>query len=158
MAAIHYYPTRYHPFLRHLDFRLQGPMNGFREQLDRQAEIRRRFPDIAVMRSIPIGAPGRSHAIPSLEWAALFEPVSDLFLTDTLLTVEDVYINSADQRDQPVPGFVGITGKVCDWIVARDLVQTMSGIPVILAGGTRDLGNVRKGIEQVNRPESTAAP
>ena len=36
--------------------------------------------------------------------------------------------------DQPVVGYVGITGEVCDWELARALVEA-SPIPVILAGG-----------------------
>ena len=35
---------------------------------------------------------------------------------------------------QPVAGYVGITGEVCDWELARALVEA-SPIPVILAGG-----------------------
>ena len=38
------------------------------------------------------------------------------------------------QTEQPVSGFVGITGNTCDWDMARRLVQD-SRIPVILAGG-----------------------
>ena len=49
--------------------------------------------------------------------------------------------------DQPVQGFVGITGETCEWSVARDLVRG-SRIPVILAGGIGP-SNVRDGIEQV---------
>ena len=38
------------------------------------------------------------------------------------------------ENEQPVKGFVGITGKTCDWDIAADLVKK-SRIPVILAGG-----------------------
>lgn len=111
--------------------------------LERQKSIRRRFPHIQIMRSIPIGQAGNGANIPSLALAALFEPFSDWFLTDTLLS-------SGAQtcvEDQPVNGFVGITGQTCDWSVARDLVQA-SRIPVILAGGIGP-ANARQGIEQV---------
>ena len=47
-------------------------------------------------------------------------------------------------NDQPVEGFVGITGKTCDWIAARRLVES-SRIPVILAGGLSP-ENVYEGI------------
>ncbi len=93
-----------------------------------QSEVRRRFPGIRIMRSIPIGPPGMTGTVPTLELAARFAPVSDLFLTDTLLP------GSQDGADQPVAGFVGITGRVCDWDMARRLVE-QSPLPVILAGG-----------------------
>lgn len=35
---------------------------------------------------------------------------------------------------QPVIGFIGITGKTCDWDPVAALVQT-TDVPVILAGG-----------------------
>ena len=63
--------------------------------------------------------------MPSLELGRRLEDASDWFLTDTLLV---------EGEAQPVAGHVGITGKVCDWEVARDLVL-QSSIPVILAGG-----------------------
>ncbi|MBU0986084.1 MAG: hypothetical protein KKH68_02430, partial [Proteobacteria bacterium] len=37
-------------------------------------------------------------------------------------------------QEQPVKGFVGITGQTCDWGMAVKLVES-SSIPVILAGG-----------------------
>jgi phosphoribosylanthranilate isomerase len=97
---------------------------------ERQATLRERFPDIELMRSIPIGRNGGSEAVPSLELAALFEPISDWFLTDTLIGSG----TAPSGQDQPVQGYVGITGKTCDWGVACALVQ-QSKIPVILAGG-----------------------
>lgn len=116
---------------------------GISDMLERQRVVRRRFPQVAIMRSIPIGMNGCGQRIPSLRLAALFESCSDWFLTDTVLfnTPEGVV------DDQPVQGFVGITGEICDWSVARDLVRG-SRIPVILAGGIGP-SNVRDGIEQV---------
>jgi len=90
-----------------------------------QAGIRKRFPAVRIMRSIPIAPAGFEKRVPTLELARIFEPVSDLFLTDTLLISSD---------PQPVAGFVGITGKTCDWNTAAQLVQ-QSAIPVVLAGG-----------------------
>lgn len=111
--------------------------------VERQQVIRDRYPEIEIMRSIPIGVQGHAGIVPSLKFAELFESISNWFLTDTLLGD-----NCSSQTDeQPVSGYVGITGKTCDWSVARDLVR-QSAIPVILAGG---LGphNVADGIARV---------
>lgn len=111
--------------------------------LELQRQIRRQFPHVAVMRSIPIGEQGRGDALPSLALAELFEPLSDWFLTDTVL-----FDKGGDGPDeQPVSGFVGITGRICDWGVARELVRR-SAVPVILAGGIGPQ-NVAAGIAQV---------
>lgn len=114
-----------------------------RTLIENQAMIKQRYPQIALMRSIPIAPPGLTRWVPTLELAAMFEPVSDFFLTDTLLV--DQSGHSGDR--QPVEGFVGITGQTCDWELAARLVQT-SGIPVILAGGLAP-HNVFEGIVQV---------
>ena len=90
-----------------------------------QKGVRERFPEVAIMRTIPIAPPGLGTYVPTLELASKLSAASDWFLTDTLLV---------HGEDQPVAGHVGITGRVCDWEVARDLVK-QSGIPVILAGG-----------------------
>jgi phosphoribosylanthranilate isomerase len=63
-------------------------------------------------------------------------------LTDTLLPSTG---NTA--RDQPVQGFVGITGETSDWHTARELV-VHTRIPVILAGGLSP-ENVEAGITTV---------
>jgi phosphoribosylanthranilate isomerase len=98
--------------------------------LNRQHIIRERFPEIRIMRSIPIGQECFSAQVPTLEIAGMFESISDFFLTDTLV------INGSKNPDaaQPVSGFIGITGKVCDWGMAAKLVS-ISRIPVLLAGG-----------------------
>ena len=49
-------------------------------------------------------------------------------MTDTLRGFEE------STGSQPVAGYVGITGDVCDWELARALVEA-SPLPVILAGG-----------------------
>ena len=105
-----------------------------------QESVRTRFPEIAIMRSIPIAPPGKTDMVPTLELAGELEAVSDWFLTDTLL------LEHADTLDdgQPVTGFVGITGDICDWDMARRLVDS-ARIPVILAGGLGP-GNVAAGI------------
>jgi len=93
-----------------------------------QATVKQRFPGIAVIRSIPVPPPGMGGDFPVLELARHFEPLSDFFLTDTLLLE-----NNAVQH-QPENGYVGITGSICDWDIAARLVA-QSAIPVIAAGG-----------------------
>jgi phosphoribosylanthranilate isomerase len=115
------------------------PVGNWQSLRDRQAEVRRRFPDLRVMRSIPVAADERRVRFPSLAAARFFEAQSDLFLTDTLL---------AGVADQPVPGFVGITGRTCHWPTAAALVRA-SRIPVILAGGIGP-ENVAAGIAAVD--------
>jgi phosphoribosylanthranilate isomerase len=94
--------------------------------IDLQFTIRETFPQIKIIRSIPIAPSELGGKVPSLELAKLFEPATDFFLTDTLLV--------SDKNQQPVEGFIGITGKTCDWKTASMLVES-SHIPVILAGG-----------------------
>lgn len=96
--------------------------------IDLQVNIREKFPQIDIIRSIPIAPPGFAERIPSLQLGDFFEPVSDFFLTDTFM----IFDKNIDE--QPVEGFVGITGKTCDWNIASRLVEN-SRIPVILAGG-----------------------
>jgi len=111
--------------------------------IEMQQEVKMRFPDIRIMRSIPIAEAEAADSIPTLELAGWFEPYSDFFLTDTLL------LDGAgdDIGNQPVNGFVGITGKTCNWDTARRLVSS-SRIPVILAGGISP-ANVAEGISRV---------
>lgn len=99
-----------------------------RRLVDLQRDVRSRFPEIAIMRSIPIGLPLDQANIPTMALAEMFFPVSDLLLTDTVLP------SDSGTANQPVDGFVGITGKTCHWETARKLVRK-SKIPVILAGG-----------------------
>ena len=108
-----------------------------------QKAVRRHFPTIKIMRAIPIGRSGTVDSDRVLALAKRFEPLSDFFLTDTVIEPESG--NGADA--QPVSGFVGITGLTCDWSVAARLVE-QSRIPVILAGGIAP-ENVVEGIRQV---------
>lgn len=120
---------------------LKNPgLDSLGAMIDLQKRIRKHFPEMAIMRSIPISNNGAVEKVPSLALARLFEPYSDWFLTDTLLVEQS-------KQDQPVSGHVGITGKTCDWQVARELVEN-SGIPVILAGGIGP-ENVHEGITRV---------
>jgi phosphoribosylanthranilate isomerase len=90
--------------------------------IDIHRETRKRFPEIKIIRSIPIPVEGSGAGFPTLDIALKLEEVSDIFLTDTWLGRE------------PVKGFIGITGRQCDRRLAHDLVRA-SRIPVILAGG-----------------------
>jgi phosphoribosylanthranilate isomerase len=121
----------------------KGNSGACENLLELQERVKTWFPEIKIMRSIPIGPPGVADRVPTLELARMFEPVSDYFLTDTLL------INGSDASadDQPVKGFVGITGQTCDWGIAAKLVES-SRIPVILAGGISP-ENVFDGVLQV---------
>jgi phosphoribosylanthranilate isomerase len=108
-----------------------------------QRRIREAFGEIRIMRSIPVPADGHGRAADILGLAQAFEGVSDFFLTDTLLAPEAD--GTGDQ--EPVKGFVGITGRTCSWEIARRLVAA-SALPVILAGGLSP-ENVADGIRRV---------
>jgi len=96
-----------------------------------QIDLKDRFPQIDIMRSLSIPRPGMLHADEIrkkvLYFADLFAPMSDFFLIDTLL----------DGGQQPVEGYVGITGETCDWDIAAAVISA-SPVPVILAGGLSD--------------------
>jgi phosphoribosylanthranilate isomerase len=94
-------------------------LGGF---LQRQSQMKDKFPEVGIMRSIPIPLNGSDSRFPALTIARKLESVSDIFLTDTWLGKE------------PIDGFIGITGKRCDGTIAKALVL-QSEIPVILAGG-----------------------
>jgi len=108
-----------------------------------QKSIKRRFPEIKIMRSIPICQSGMPEQGDTLGMARIFEPISDYFLTDTLL----VKTSGSIVDHQPVQGFVGITGQTCNWDIAAKLAKS-SQIPVILAGGISP-DNVFDGILKV---------
>jgi phosphoribosylanthranilate isomerase len=100
--------------------------NSYKMELERlvdlQGYIKESFPDLEIMRSVPVSTRSGAKEVRTLEIARCFEAVSDSFLTDTWLGKE------------PVEGFVGITGRTNDWDTARKLVESTS-IPVIVAGG-----------------------
>lgn len=112
--------------------------------IDLQDNIKKQFPEILVMRSIPIPIPDMENSMPIVSLSSMFEPISDYFLIDTLLPDG----SGTTDIDQPVNGFVGITGRTCDWHMASKLVKS-SNIPVILAGGISP-DNVSDGIVTVN--------
>ena len=108
-----------------------------------QENVKKQFPQMLIMRSIPIARAGIINSVPTLDFARWFEPLSDFFLTDTLM----LSAAGAAVNHQPVQGFVGITGQTCNWETARKLVDA-SRIPVILAGGISP-ENVAEGIMRV---------
>ena len=134
----------YQPDIIHLCDRLSGADDpAVDAAIALQKAVKGRFPDILITRSIPIGEHADAQCQSVLSMAARLEPVSDYFLTDTVI---DGHPDAVD-GEQPVEGFVGITGLTCDWTVAAKLV-VQSRIPVILAGGISP-ANVAAGIRQV---------
>jgi phosphoribosylanthranilate isomerase len=132
--ALDYYRPHYVHFCESLtDGR--GSVLGLDEFIGRQRAVKERFPDVGIIRSVPIPQNGLRSRFPTLEIAGSLEPYSDLFLTDTWLGQE------------PVKGYIGITGRTADWKIARDLVR-QSSIPVILAGGLSP-ENVYAGLSEV---------
>ena len=118
-----------------------GTPNGCEKLLKLQEGVKKRFPGVEILRSIPIPAGNFREDFSFDRVRDMFEPLSDCFLTDTMMTG-----NGDIENDQPVKGFVGITGKTCNWDLAAELVKG-SGIPVILAGGISP-GNVYDCIKQ----------
>ena len=97
-----------------------------------QQLVRKEFPPFRIIRSIPVPEPGLKDPTPVreaiLEIGGLLDRYSDYLMTDTLRGLVN------ETAAQPVAGYVGITGEVCDWDLAAALVGA-SRIPVILAGG-----------------------
>ena len=120
----------------------KDPRGVCRRLIQLQENVKKRFQNVLIMRSIPIVESGMRNSIPTLEFARKFEPVSNFFLTDTVLIKK-----SGDADQQPVSGFIGITGRICNWEIARQLVES-SRIPVILAGGISPY-NVVDGLSRV---------
>jgi phosphoribosylanthranilate isomerase len=115
----------YRPHFIHLCETLTDP-DGREIPLDahmgQQQELKQKFPEVGIMRTLPLPPQGAFFRFPILSIAAKLEPYTDLFLADTWLGTE------------PVDGYIGITGKTADWRMAGELVHS-SDIPVILAGG-----------------------
>ena len=107
----------------------------------RQRSIRESFPEITIMRSLSVPQagtnPGDAVTAQILSYIPIFTPVTDFFLIDTLR-------GDPLHETQPVDGFVGITGEVCDWDISVRIVDE-SPLPVILAGGI-GAENVYEGI------------
>ncbi|WP_419663740.1 N-(5'phosphoribosyl)anthranilate isomerase [Desulfosarcina variabilis str. Montpellier] len=135
----------YQPNIIHLCDKLDGSDDpAIDAAIALQKVVKDRFPEIKITRSIPIAEHAGAQCRSILTMAARLEPVSDYFLTDTVIDGSPHTVGG----DQPVDGFVGITGLTCDWQVAARLV-VHSRIPVILAGGISP-ENVAAGIRQVD--------
>ncbi|NPU83024.1 MAG: hypothetical protein HPY65_00940 [Syntrophaceae bacterium] len=109
--------------------------------------VRLEFPDIAIIRSIPVPEAHLSDVLEAgravLRIARLIEDSCDYFMTDTVMG----WSTGASSGSQPVEGFVGITGHCCHWGIASSLCR-QSRIPVILAGGISP-DNVREAVLSV---------
>ena len=107
-------------------------VHDFDALLSLQSAVKNRSPQIAIMRSLSVPRAGvsQTNEIQNniLRFAELFARVSDYFLIDTLIGSPE------EQSQQPVAGYVGITGEICDWNIAGVIIKA-SPIPVILAGG-----------------------
>jgi phosphoribosylanthranilate isomerase len=90
-----------------------------------------------VMQAIPVTPAGIGHKIDSLALAKAFDPFVDYLLLDT----------SLGEDEDPMPGWVGVTGKTHDWAVSQAIVEQCQS-PVILAGGL-DPENVAVAIRAV---------
>lgn len=137
----------YKPDIVHFCEALTGPAGVLpirHELLQLQADIKESFPQIKIMRSIPITPAGMTDFVPTIELARMFEPASDYFLTDTMLVTR----STLSSNRQPVEDFIGLTGRTCDWDMAAKLVEANS-IPVILGGGIAP-DNVFDGIRHVH--------
>ncbi len=145
-SALDYYQPDIIHFCEMLPDQIRQP-DDLERILHQQQLIKESFPQTDVMRTLPIPQVSRHNGYSALDYARLFEPVSDYFLTDTLMVPKDLPALSQATEPQPVSGFIGITGVTCDWNDAKNLVAACK-IPVILAGGiTPD--NVAEGILQV---------
>ncbi len=126
LKIVDYYQPHILHFCDHLD-PADGP--ALDRAVDLQLEVRQRCLGLEVMRSIPVPQAGVMDDCRCLELAGKLEPASDWLLIDTLLVAKE-----KDTASQPVDGFIGITGRTCNWDLARRLVESAS-VPVILAGG-----------------------
>ncbi len=96
---------------------------------DSLAELRRRAPDLKIIRSLIVGEAGPTDLARE---ARSQSDLVDFFLTDTY---------------DPETGACGATGKTHDWKISRFLASR-SGRPLILAGGL-NVTNVRRAILEV---------
>jgi phosphoribosylanthranilate isomerase len=148
--AVDYYEPRILHFCEALPFPRAGgpdPRRLWEPLSSLQGTLKARYPGLEIMRSIPVPRGGKAAAGEAGDavgrLADWFAPVSDCFLTDTLLGDWD----APGFSGEPVAGYVGITGETCDWDLAAALVGR-SAVPVILAGGISP-ENVFEGILKV---------
>jgi len=84
---------------------------------------------------IPVKRKNAANIIDSFKIMKILESYVDYFIIDT-------YVEKETQK-----GFVGVTGKTCDWDIARKIVESTE-VPIILAGGLNP-DNVKEAIEKV---------
>jgi len=84
---------------------------------DQVAALRAELPGMLIMQAIAVG--GAETREQALSDARAFEPVADMLILDT---------------QAPQIEGIGASGKVHDWTISREIVETVR-IPVILAGG-----------------------
>lgn len=106
--------------------------------LDQIAAFRDAVFPVKVMKAIPVAPPAYSHTVDSLALARAFDPFVDFLLLDTKL---------GDDNGDPMPGWIGVTGKTHDWRISRAIVEQCRA-RVILAGGLKP-HNVAAAIEAV---------
>jgi len=119
--AIAYYRPDYVPFCDSLTDH-EGSPEDMERHIRLQSEIKDRFPEVGIIRSIPIPREGEAQSVPFLELTRMLQESSDIFLIDTWV------------RKPPEEGYIGITGETADREMARALVKERRR-PVILAGG-----------------------
>lgn len=119
--SLDYYQPDYIHFCDSLTDK-NGKLTDVDKFIQFQSVLKEKFPEVGIIRSIPIPKEGVAPDFPALEIASALELSSDIFLTDTWLGKE------------PVEGYIGITGETADREMAKALVRE-SKIPVILAGG-----------------------
>ncbi|MBL7218379.1 MAG: hypothetical protein ISS62_11925 [Desulfobacteraceae bacterium] len=119
--ALDYYQPDYIHFCDSLTDQ-EGRAADLEKFIKLQTGLKETFPEVGIIRSIPIPKKGAAPDFPFLEIAEVLQASSDFFLTDTWLGKE------------PVEGYIGITGETADWEMVQSLVR-QSKIPVILAGG-----------------------
>lgn len=106
--------------------------------LDKIEGFREAVQPTQVMKAIPVAPLAYADTIDSVELARTFDPFVDYLLLDTKL---------GDENGDPMPGWIGVTGRTHDWRVSRRIVEACR-TPVILAGGlTPD--NVAEAVEAV---------
>jgi len=119
--ALDYYRPDYIHFCESLTYN-----DGGKKDMDRniqiQSNLKKKFPEIGIIRSLPIPQKDVKGGFPTLNIGKDLVEFTDIFLTDTWL------------GNEPVHGYIGITGRPSDYKIAGELVQ-QSDIPVILAGG-----------------------
>jgi phosphoribosylanthranilate isomerase len=105
----------------------QGHVRDLGPVRERQIRLKERYPEIGIIRTLPIPGPGRADDFPSLEIAATLEESSDFFLTDTWMGRE------------PVEGYLGITGRPGDLGITRNVIieQPRTYVRGILKGKLR---------------------